>query len=108
MGKYDVSIGLEAGKFQANGPGNEGEGKVDDGIDIGALTKPASGRKYGDTLYRQRVHITQANSTFRFAVARMPATAGIDPFALLIDRIPDDNMKDVTLDSRPVSASAGR
>jgi len=38
-------------------------------------------------------------------VARMPATAGIDPFALLIDRIPDDNLKDVTLDSGPVSAS---
>ena len=34
----------------------------------------------------------------------MPATAGIDPFALLIDRIPDDNLKDVTL-AGPVSAS---
>jgi len=38
-------------------------------------------------------------------VARMPATAGIDPFALLIDRIPDDNLKDVTLYSGYASAS---
>jgi hypothetical protein len=27
---------------------------------------------------------------------------------LLIDRIPDDNLKDVTLDSGPVSVSSGR
>ena len=107
-GQYDVSIDVEVRKFKADGNGNETEVPVDDWIDIGAFAKPASGRKYGDTLYRQRVHITQRNSAFTFAVAQMPATAGIDPFALLIDRIPDDNMKDVTLDSEPPSASTGR
>jgi hypothetical protein len=103
-GQYNVSIEVEVRKFKADGNGNETEVPVDDWIDIGAFTKPASGRKYGDTLCRQRMHITQRNSTFTFTVARMPATAGIDPFALLIDRIPDDNLKDVTLDSGPVSA----
>jgi ABC-2 type transport system permease protein len=107
-GQYDVSIEVEARKFKADGNGNETEVPVDDWIDIGAFARPASGRKYGDTLYRQRVHITQRNSTFTFTVARMPATAGIDPLALLIDRIPDDNLKDVTLDSGPISASTGR
>ena len=107
-GQYDVSIEVEARKFKADGNGNETEVPVDDWIDIGAFTKPASGRKYGDTLFRQRMHITQRNSTFTFTVTRMAATAGIDPFALLIDRIPDDNLKDVTLDSGPVSASTGR
>lgn len=107
-GQYDVSIEVEARKFKADGNGNETEVPMDDWIDIGAFAKPASGRKYGDTLYRQRVHITQRNSTFTFTVAGMPATAGIDPFALLIDRISDDNLKDVTLDSGPVSASTRR
>jgi hypothetical protein len=54
------------------------------------------------------MHITQRHSTFTFTVAGLAATAGIDPFALLIDRIPDDNLMDVTLDSGPVSASTGR
>jgi ABC-2 type transport system permease protein len=107
-GQYEVSIEVEARKFKANGNGKETEVPVDDWIDIGAFTQPTSGRKYGDTLYRQRVHITQRNSMFTFTVARMPATAGIDPFALLIDRIADDNLKNVTLDSGPVSASTGR
>jgi len=63
-GQYDVSIEVEARKFKADGTGNETEVPVDDWIDIGAFAKPASQRKYGDTLYRQRVHITQRNSAF--------------------------------------------
>jgi hypothetical protein len=100
-GKYDVTVSVEARKFKADAKGNETEVSVDDWIDIGAFAKPAASRKYGDTLYRERMHITQRNSTFTFTTAQLPETAGIDPFALLIDRIPDDNMKNVSLDSTP-------
>ena len=100
-GNYDVTINVEARKFKADAKGNETEVPVDDWIDIGAFAKPGSGKKYGDTLYRQRLHITQRNSTFTFTTAQLPKKAGIDPFALLIDRIPDDNVKNVTLESGP-------
>jgi ABC-type transport system involved in multi-copper enzyme maturation permease subunit len=92
-GKYDITINVEARKFKADAKGKETEVPVDDWIDIGAFAKPASGRKYGDTLFRERMHITQRNSTFTFTTAQLPEKAGIDPFALLIDRIPDDNVK---------------
>ena len=100
-GKYDVTIHVEARKFKADATGKETEVPVDDWIDIGAFAKPASGKKYGDTLYRERMHITQRNSTFTFTTAQLPEKAGIDPFALLIDRIPEDNVKTVTLESGP-------
>lgn len=100
-GKYDVTINVEARKFKADAKGNETEVPVDDWIDIGAFAKPASGGKYGETLCRERMHITQRNSTFTFTTTRLPEKAGIDPFALLIDRIPDDNVKNVTLESGP-------
>ena len=100
-GNYDVTINVEARKFKADAKGNETEVPVDDWIDIGAFAKPGSGKKYGDTLYRERMHITQRNSTFTFTTAQLPQKAGIDPFALLIDRIPDDNVKNVTLESGP-------
>jgi phage-related holin len=100
-GQYDVTINVEARKFKADAAGKETEVPVDDWIDIGAFAKPASGKKYGDTLYRERMHIAQRNSTFTFTTAQLPEKAGIDPFALLIDRIPDDNVKNVTLESRP-------
>jgi ABC-2 type transport system permease protein len=100
-GKYDVTLAVEARKFKADASGNETEVPVDDWIDIGAFAKPASGKKYGDTLYRERMHITKRNSTFTFVTSQLPEKAGIDPFALLIDRIPDDNMKEVALQSTP-------
>jgi ABC-2 type transport system permease protein len=99
--KYDVTLTVETRKFKADAKGNETEVPVDDWIDIGAFAKPTSGKKYGDTLYRERMHITKRDSTFTFVTSQLPEKAGIDPFALLIDRIPDDNMKEVALQSAP-------
>jgi len=105
-GKYDVTVDVQARKFKADAKGNESEVPVDDWIDIGAFAEPKNGRKYGGTLYRRRVHVTQRNSTFTFTTARRPAQAGIDPFVLLIDRIPDDNIKRVTVEAVEAEASS--
>jgi ABC-2 type transport system permease protein len=78
---------------------------MDDWIDIGAFAKPGKGLKYGKTLYRDRVHIANNKSTYTFVTAEMPDVAGVDPFLLLIDRIPDDNTKKVTLTSAPAAST---
>jgi len=96
-GKYDVTLNIETHKFKADPKGNESEVPVNDWIEIGAFAKPEKGRKYGRTLYRERVHMTQARSTYTFTVSELPEQAGVDPFLLLIDRIPEDNSKKVTL-----------
>jgi len=96
-GKYDVTIKVETRKYKADAKGNETEVPINDYIDIGAFAKPAKGKKYGDTLYREREHITQNSSTFTFVTNSLPEKAGIDPFALLIDRVPNDNTKTVSL-----------
>jgi ABC-2 type transport system permease protein len=98
-GKYDVTIQFESRKFKDDPKGNETEVPVDDWIDIGAFAKPEKGKQYGKTLYRDRVHVTQLRSTQTFTVDELPDQAGVDPFLLLIDRIPDDNMKKVALAS---------
>lgn len=67
------------------------------GSDIGAFAKPESDKKYGKTLYRQRVKIMQKNNIFTFLVDEKPEKAGIDPFSLLIDREPKDNWKKVVI-----------
>jgi len=96
-GKYDVTLNIETHKFKADAKGNETEVPVDDWIDIGAFAKPEKDRKYGRTLYRDRVHITQTRSSYTFTTGELPDQAGVDPFLLLVDRIPDDNTKKVTL-----------
>ena len=104
-GKYDVTINVETHKYKADAKGNETEVPMDDWIDIGAFAKPEKGRKYGKTLYRDRVHIANNKSTYIFTVAELPDEAGVDPFLLLIDRIPDDNTKKVTLTSASAAST---
>ncbi len=96
-GKYDVTIDVETHKYKADAKGNETEVPMDDWIDVGAFAKPEKGRKYGKTLYRERVHITNNKSSYNFTTADLPDMAGVDPFLLLVDRIPDDNTKKVTV-----------
>jgi ABC-2 type transport system permease protein len=96
-GKYDVTIKVEAHKYKADAKGNETEVPVNDYIDIGAFARPGKNKQYGDTLYRERIHITQKESNLTFVTNSVPDKAGIDPFALLIDRVPNDNTKSVVL-----------
>jgi ABC-type transport system involved in multi-copper enzyme maturation permease subunit len=105
-GKYDVTIKVEAHKYKADAKGNETEVPVGDWIDIGAFAKPDKGKKYGKTLYRQRIYFTSNSATTKtFTVDEVPDEAGIDPFHLLIDRVPDSNTKKVTIEA---GTSSGR
>lgn len=97
-GKYDVTIEVEARKFKGDETGAEKEARLDDYIEIGAFAAPAEGKKYGTTLYRERRRITQERNRFSFVVASFPQKAGIDPFSLLVDRVPDDNLKKVDVE----------
>jgi ABC-2 type transport system permease protein len=96
-GKYDVTIKVETRKYKADAKGNETEVPVNDYIDIGAFAKPGMSGKYGDTLYRERLHITQKDSSFTFVTSSLSDKAGVDPLALLIGRVPDDDTETVTL-----------
>jgi len=96
-GKFDVTLQIDTHKFKADAKGNETEVPLNDWIEVGAFARPEKGKKYGKTLYRQRVHLTTAKSTQTFTVDQLPDQAGVDPFVLLIDRVPDDNLKKVDL-----------
>lgn len=103
-GKYQVTLEIETQKFKADAKGNETEVPLDDWIEVGAFLKPEKGKKYGKTLYRERVHLTNRKSTETFLVDQEPDQAGVDPFALLVDRVPDDNLRRVTLKALAASA----
>ena len=94
-GKYEVTIQVECRKLKADELGKETEVSVNDWMDIGAFAKPQGDKKYGKTLYRQRVKISQKDNTFTFVVDEKPDKAGVDPFRILIDREPKDNVKEL-------------
>ena len=70
---------------------------VDDWIEVGALAAPEKGKRFGKVLHRERVHMASGKGTYTFTTDELPAKAGIDPLLLLIDRVPDDNMVEVTI-----------
>jgi hypothetical protein len=94
-GKYDVTVEVETHKYTADAKGAEQEVPVDDWIEVGALAAPDKGKRYGKVLARQLVHMTGKNGAYTFVSDSMPDKAGIDPLLLLVDRVPDDNMKKV-------------
>jgi len=94
-GKYEVTIQVECRKLKADELGKETEVPVNDWIEIGAFAKPEGDKKYGKTLYRQKVKVSQKDNTFKFVVEEKPEKAGIDPFHILIDREPEDNDKEI-------------
>jgi ABC-2 type transport system permease protein len=94
-GKYEVTLQLESIKYKADELGKETEVAVNDYVEIGAFAKPEKGKKYGKTLYRKLVHIDKKNNSFTFVVDEAPEKAGIDPFSLLVDRMPKDNLKEI-------------
>ncbi len=95
--RYDVTIEVESKKMKADAKGTEQEVALNDWIEIGAFSKPAKGKKYGATLHRQRVKVVSGKNTYTFTTAGLPEKAGIDPFLLLVDRVPSDNVRTVTV-----------
>jgi ABC-2 type transport system permease protein len=93
-GKFEVTIDITSKKLKADENGKNTEVPLNDYIEIGAYAKPAEKKKYGKLLARQRVKITKANNTFTFVVDEKPFKAGVDPFSLLVDLSPENNMKE--------------
>ncbi len=105
-GGFDVAITFEIQKLKSDDQGKEHEVPADDWIEIGAFAAPEPGRRYGATLYRDRIRLASGEHTLHFVVDQQPDQAGVDPFALLIDRIPDDNLKKIRMTSEaPASVS---
>ncbi len=92
-GKFEITLEIECRKLRANEEGKEESVAIDDWIEIGAFAKPESGKRYGATLHRQRIRVTKEKSSHTFVVSELPDQVGVDPFHLLIDRNPGDNLR---------------
>jgi aminopeptidase N len=96
-GKYLVKISVECRKYKSDETGNETEAAMDDFVEIGAFAKAEPGKRCGKLLYRKRVQLSHGTHELEFVVDEKPHEAGIDPRNLLIDRVPDDNLKRIVL-----------
>jgi hypothetical protein len=96
--EYKVTLSVEAGKIWIDDKGNDIPAKnMNDYIDIGvfaAESRNKDGRTQVNPLYLKKYRLTTGHHTISILVQGKPARAGIDPYAKLIDRQPNDNIKD--------------
>jgi ABC-2 type transport system permease protein len=93
-GKYVIDMTVESKKLRDDGKGKESEVAVDDWIDVGVLAPAAKGAKQGKVLLLEKRRIQGSKTTLQLVVDEQPGKAGIDPLNKLIDRNPEDNLKE--------------
>jgi ABC-2 type transport system permease protein len=93
-GKYVVDMTVESKKLRDDGKGKESEVAVDDWIDVGVLAPAEKGAKQGKVLLLEKRRIQGSKMTLQLVVDEQPGKAGIDPLNKLIDRNPEDNLKE--------------
>ena len=96
-GRFDVKVAAKARKLRADGKGVEREVALDDWIAVGVFGEDRGGARLSRPLFLERVHVTTADVVISAVVGEKPARAGVDPYNVLIDRRPGDNVRAVSL-----------
>jgi ABC-type transport system involved in multi-copper enzyme maturation permease subunit len=94
-GKWDVTMQLRLSKVQADGKGKETARAYDEPVEIAVYGR--AGPQGEASLLREQRKLAAGETTLTVTVAQQPVAVGIDPDGLLIDRNPNDNRKQVSL-----------
>lgn len=94
-GKYSIDLTVNSIKYRADSLGNENAIPLSDWIDVGVFTEDKKGKD--SLIYLKKHKITSEETKLSITVEQKPIKAGIDPINKLIDRNPDDNLKEVEL-----------
>lgn len=95
-GQYELNLNLEVEKFKADKKGKEEAVDFDDYIYIGVYAKPENGQAKGKELYHRLHKFDNKNNSISLVLDEEPFMAGIDPSHLLIDRLNEDNVLELT------------
>ena len=91
--RYKVSLTIDAIKYRADSLGNEESVPLKDWIDVGVFAKGSNDKD--SLIYLKKYKFTQQETNIEIEVDAEPFKAGIDPINKLIDRNPQDNLKEV-------------
>ena len=97
-GQWDVTMKLHLGKREADGKGKESPRAWDEAVEIGVFSR-AKGAKERDEkvlLLEKRV-LAGGESSLTVTVKDKPFEVGVDPYNKMIDRVSNDNRKEVSI-----------
>jgi ABC-type transport system involved in multi-copper enzyme maturation permease subunit len=90
-GQWDVTMQLHLAKLQADGKGKETVRSYDEPVELAVFGKD------GRALVREKRRVAGGDSAVTFTVKEKPWEVAVDPYNILIDRMPGDNRKPVSL-----------
>ena len=98
-GQWDVTMKLRLAKMEADGKGKETARAYDEAIEI-AIFARAKGAEEKDerVLFTEKRMLKGGDSTVTITVKEQPFDVGVDPYNKMIDRVPRDNRKEVSID----------
>jgi ABC-type transport system involved in multi-copper enzyme maturation permease subunit len=105
-GAWLVTLQVQARKVVVDPAGAEHAQPLNDWVEIGVIAPRGPDEVVGQPLYLHKHRIRAGRQTIRVTVPRPPARAGIDPYLLLIDVNPDDNVRDVKITASPGAKAA--
>ncbi len=91
--KYEVSIKTFSRKVKSDGKGNETEVAINDFIEFGIYEQEKDNAVLGNVIYSCMKRVNKKDNTYTFIVDKEPKTVYIDPRCLLVDRVGNDNKK---------------
>ena len=91
-GRYEVTLEISAGKFEASGGGEESAITINDWVDVGVFGAEDPLTGVPTMLYLQKHLINSNEQQIVVTVDSEPVSVGIDPLNKLIDRNPSDNV----------------
>jgi len=94
-GKWDVTVPVEARKYEVDARGAEREAALAERIEVGLFTADPGARSFDSTgvILLERRPIRSGAQLLRFVTDRLPTHAGIDPYNYYIDRNSRDNVR---------------
>jgi ABC-type transport system involved in multi-copper enzyme maturation permease subunit len=96
-GQWDVTMKLHLAKLEADGKGKESKRTWDEPVEVGVFAR-AKGAKERDEkvlLLEKRV-LPGGDSSITVTVKDKPFEVGVDPYNKMIDRVSNDNRKEVS------------
>ncbi|HEX6904903.1 MAG TPA: M1 family aminopeptidase [Thermoanaerobaculia bacterium] len=97
-GKWDVTVPVEAKKYEVDRRGAETETTLAERIEVGLFTAEPGSDVFDakDVVLMERHAIRSGRQVLRFVTDRKPGYAGVDPYNFYIDRNSGDNVVPVS------------
>jgi aminopeptidase N len=93
---YVVTMNVVSEKYRSDSLGKEQPIPVNDYIDIAIFGEKNQTPEKEKVLLHNRVKLNARKTRLVFSVNELPKRVGVDPYHYLIDRVPDDNTKNLT------------